>query len=283
MVFRLFDRNAERFQKVKILRGESIAPCRTVIARQFEPGRGLLFQLIQTYRCLQHQQNVESLLANIFHHASDVLRLRNALMYGFAQLLDKVPQFLVQGFTPFPRRVVRGRFLRGFSYITSDASRWQSESISAATLLYMEPKHVGRKLGIGVRVASGMVRDRAAQAAHSMQQEAPAVQQQTAVYAQLGAERRRAVATGAKKFGQSVWGPFVHAGGVLWLEVTGLFFALFGLFFAQNAYKLRHAWYSGANHSRFLIYAVVTLVFFYFTFSSFYRARKKEKLKRQRS
>jgi len=27
----------------------------------------------------------------------------------------------------------------------------------------------------------------------------------------------------------------------------------------------------------------VTLVFFYFTFSSFYRARKKEKLKRQRS
>ena len=103
------------------------------------------------------------------------------------------------------------------------------------------------------------------------------------VYAQRGAERGRAVATGAKKFGQSVWGPFVHAGGVLWLEVTGLFFALFGLFFAQNAYKLRHAWYSGADHPRFLIYVIVTLVFFYFTFSSFYRARKKEKLKRQRS
>jgi hypothetical protein len=158
-----------------------------------------------------------------------------------------------------------------------------SNQRSAATLLCMEPNRLGRKLGIGVRVASGIVRDRASQAAHSMQQEAPAMQQQASVYAKQGAERGRNVAAGAKKFGQSVWGPFVHAGGVLWLEVTGLFFALFGLFFAQNAYKLRHAWYSGPEHSRFLIYAVVTVAFFYFTFSSFYRARKKERMKRQRS
>jgi hypothetical protein len=152
---------------------------------------------------------------------------------------------------------------------------------SAATLLYMEPNRLGRKLGIGVRVASGMVRDRAAQAAHSMQQETTAVQQQASVYVERGAERGRAVASGARNFGKSVWGPFAHAGGVLWLEVTGLFFALFGLFFAQNAYKLRHAWQSGPDHSRFLIYVVVTLIFFYFTFSSFYRARKREKLKRR--
>jgi len=144
----------------------------------------------------------------------------------------------------------------------------------------MEPNRLGRKLGVGVRVASGMVRDRAAQAAHSMQQEGPTMQQQVSAYAERGTERGRAVATGAKNFGRSVWGPFAHAGGVLWLEITGLFFALFGLFFAQNAYKLRHAWYSGADHSRFLIYVVVTLVFFYFTFSSFYRARRKERLKR---
>ena len=146
----------------------------------------------------------------------------------------------------------------------------------------MEPNRFGRKLGVGVRVGSGLIRDRVSQAAHSMQQEAPAAQPQ-AVYVQRGAERGRAVATGARNFGKSVWGPFAHAGGVLWLEVTGLFFALFGLFFAQNAYKLRHAWNSGAEHSRFLIYVVVTLVFFYFAFTSFYRARKREKLKRQRS
>ena len=138
----------------------------------------------------------------------------------------------------------------------------------------MEPNRLGRKLGIGVRVASGMVRDRAAQAAHSMQQDAPA-------YAERTSDRGRAVAKGARNFGRSVWGPFAHAGGVLWLEVTGLFFALFGIFFAQNAYKLRHAWQSGPDHSRFLIYVAVTLVFFYFTFSSFYRARRRERLKRR--
>ena len=140
----------------------------------------------------------------------------------------------------------------------------------------MEPNRLGRKLGIGVRLASGLARDRASQAAHSMQQEAPA-------YAERSAQQGRAVASGARKFGQSVWGPFAHAGGVLWLEITGLFFALFGLFFAQNAYKLRHVWFSGPDHTRFLIYAAVTLAFFYFAFSSFWRARKKEKLKRERA
>ena len=34
VVFRLFDRDAERFQEVKILRRESIAPCPTVLARR---------------------------------------------------------------------------------------------------------------------------------------------------------------------------------------------------------------------------------------------------------
>jgi hypothetical protein len=147
----------------------------------------------------------------------------------------------------------------------------------AATLLCMEPTRVGRKLGIGVRVASGMFRDRASQAAHSMQQEAPA-------YAARSAQTGRAVATGAKNFGRSVWGPFAHAGGVLWLEITGLFFFLFGIFFAQGAYRMRHAWSaSGPSHTRLILYAVVAVVFFYFTFSSFYRARRKEKHKRMQA
>jgi hypothetical protein len=138
----------------------------------------------------------------------------------------------------------------------------------------MEPTRVGRKLGIGVRVASGIFRDRASQAAHSMQQETPA-------YAARSAQTGRAVASGAKKFGKSVWGPFAHVGGVLWLEITGLFFALFGIFFAQGAYRMRHAWHSGVDHTRLLVYAIVALVFFYFAFSSFYRARLKEKIKQQ--
>jgi hypothetical protein len=136
----------------------------------------------------------------------------------------------------------------------------------------MEPDRLGRKIGVGVRVASGMLRDRAVQTADSMQQQAP-------VYA----ERGRAVKREGKKFGQSIWGPFAHAGGVLWLEITGLFFAIFGLFFAQNAYKLRYAWQTGPNHSRFLLYVVITAVFAYFTVSSFMSASRKQKRRRQQS
>jgi hypothetical protein len=136
----------------------------------------------------------------------------------------------------------------------------------------MDPDRVGRKLGVGVRVAGGMLRDRAAQTTHSMQQQAP-------VYV----ERARTVKREGKRFGESIWGPFAHASGVLWLEVTGLFFGLFGLYFAQNAFRLRHAWQSGAEHQRFILYLLITLVFVYFTLSSFHRAQRKQRLKRQRA
>jgi hypothetical protein len=136
----------------------------------------------------------------------------------------------------------------------------------------MQPDRLGRKLGIGVRVASGMLRDRATQTAHSMQQQAPAY-----------AERARTVKREGKRFGQSIWGPFAHASGVLWLEVTGLFFGLFCLYFAQNTYKLRHAWRSGPDHLHFSIYFALTIVFAYFTFSSFYRAQRKQKRKREQA
>lgn len=138
---------------------------------------------------------------------------------------------------------------------------------------------LGRKLGIGIRVASRMLMDRAAQGnpPSAARQVASASQQipQAKVYAGRG----KAVASGTRKFGEAVWKPFAHASGVLWLEVTGLFFAIFTLFFALNTYKLRYEWAVGPDHQRFLVYSAVTLVFAYFTFSSFYRAQKKEKLK----
>ena len=130
----------------------------------------------------------------------------------------------------------------------------------------MKPDRVGRTLGVGARVASGMLRDRASQTAKTVRQDAP-------VYAARG---KNAV-TGAKKIGQSIWGPFVHAGSVLWLEVTGLFFALFSLFFVQGAYRLRADWRTGPNHQRLLIYAAIAILFLYFAASSFYRAHRKQK------
>lgn len=128
-------------------------------------------------------------------------------------------------------------------------------------------------MGVGMRVASGMLRDRATQTAESVRQDAPA-------YAARGKSAAAGARRGAKKFGEAVWGPFVHAGSVLWLEITGLFFALFSIFFAQGVYRLRADWRSGPNHERLVIYGAVAILFLYFTITSFYRARKKQQKRR---
>lgn len=138
----------------------------------------------------------------------------------------------------------------------------------------MEPNTLGRKFGIGVRVASKMLLDRAAQGSPPSAPDAPHPQPQ--VYAARG----HAVARGTRKFGEALWKPFAHASGVLWLEITGLFFGVFTLFFGMNTWKLRYEWAVGPDHQRFLVYTMVTLAFAYFTFSSFYRARRKEKRRR---
>src|ERR1700744_6570054 len=123
----------------------------------------------------------------------------------------------------------------------------------------MEPKKVGRTLGIGLRVASNMVRERVERAA------APVPAPSTAG---TGSPRPAAppsrsvpvshrVATakrGAKAFGQALLGPFTHAGSVLWLEITGLFFALFALFFVQSVYRVHTNWWQGPEHSHLLLY-----------------------------
>jgi hypothetical protein len=142
-----------------------------------------------------------------------------------------------------------------------------------AKIFFMEPDRVGRKLGVGVRVASGMVRDRAAKTAQTVRQDAP-------IYAARSQNAVSGVKKGTKRFGEAIWGPFVHAGSVLWLEITGLFFAIFGLFFVQSIYRLRANWRTGPNHQRLLVYAVIALVFLYFAVSSFYRAHRKQ-LKRK--
>lgn len=134
----------------------------------------------------------------------------------------------------------------------------------------MESNRVGRTIGVGVRVASGMLRDRAAQTAQTVRQEAP-THVARGIKAASGAKR------GAKRFGESIWGPFVHAGGLLWLEITGVFFAIFSLFFIQGAWRLHSAWQSGPRHDRFLMYAAIAALFFYFSISSFYQAYKKQR------
>lgn len=75
----------------------------------------------------------------------------------------------------------------------------------------------------------------------------------------------------------------MHAGSVLWLEITGLFFALFAAFFGQNAYHIRGAWKGGPDHAHLLLYTALTASFVWFSVSSFVRAHRKSKRKNSMS
>lgn len=206
--------------------------------------------------------------------------------------------------------------------------REQSDS-GAAKLFDMESRKIGRALGIGVRVASKVVRERAERAAADRQtpseavpasagtgsagaanpvlqsaQRAPQPGERAApgrekpVWGQpanrqrandlfptktiaaatrSGINRSRGVGVGARRFGEAFWGPLTRAGSTLWLEITGLFFALFALFFAQNLYRVRGSWKQGTEHGHFLLYGLLMILFLWFSSSSFLRARRTSK------
>jgi len=85
---------------------------------------------------------------------------------------------------------------------------------------------------------------------------------------------------GSKRFGEAVWGPFVKLSGVLWLELTGVFFGLFLLTAIINVWKLKaYVHDSLANHEQHqhLIFSIaMAAVFGYFCVSSFVRASRKQ-------
>ncbi len=159
----------------------------------------------------------------------------------------------------------------------------------------MRAESAGKKLGIGLRLAARAARQRAAQAvavpassqppSTNASQPRPANPANSSSVAQAAANAPKlaaGAARGAKRFGEALWGPMAHTGGVLWLEITGLFFALFAAFFAQNVYKFRIDYAGGPEHTHFLVYSALTIAFVWFTFSSFYKARQKEKRNRAR-
>jgi len=69
--------------------------------------------------------------------------------------------------------------------------------------------------------------------------------------------------------------PFRRVAGVIWLEVTGVFFFLPVFVFAPTLWRVRTNWASGPEHNTFLLTASVMLVFLYLSVSSFWRARKR--------
>jgi hypothetical protein len=165
----------------------------------------------------------------------------------------------------------------------------------------MQPNRLGRILGIGARVAADELRKRTAQAASAPSNPAPrpspsaptprpstasapssaASKPSPAPYqpsvppsASIATGSRR-IARGAGRFGASLWHPFAHASGILWLQITGLFFAFFAVGFALHSWQLYRS--AGWRDHHLALYIVFGVLFLWFAVSSFWRANRKQK------
>jgi hypothetical protein len=148
----------------------------------------------------------------------------------------------------------------------------------------MKPQSIGRALGIGLRVAGRMAGQRVAASAQaaasrpaapagplSGQSHAATGHATGRTAGQVAVQARRGVAVGVGGFLR----PFQRVGGILWLEVTGVFFFLPVVVFGPVLWKARLSWAHGPDHRNFLITAAIVALFLYLSVSSFWRARRK--------
>jgi hypothetical protein len=138
----------------------------------------------------------------------------------------------------------------------------------------MKPQTIGRVLGTGLRVAGRIAGERmaaSAQTAASSPAPQPPSAAQNRAAGKTAGKATRSVARGVGGFLR----PFQRIGGILWLEVTGVFFFLPVVVFAPTLWRIRASWLRGPDHSTFLVTAGIMVVFFYLSVSSFWRARKK--------
>jgi hypothetical protein len=148
----------------------------------------------------------------------------------------------------------------------------------------MKPQTIGRVLGIGLRVAGRFAGERLAGQPAAASQPASGPRQVGSATVS-GAEQRtkgqtvaRATIQASRGVKQGVGGflrPFQRVGGILWLEVTGVFFLLFALVFGWYMWQSwavtgAHVWNRSATLSAFFM-----LVFLYLGASSFWRASKR--------
>jgi hypothetical protein len=161
----------------------------------------------------------------------------------------------------------------------------------------MDSVRFGRALGIGARVAAktlvtavdaatspnpSAAKNEADAAAHESKAAAAGARvgqtaaRKTAQVLQTGQGLKR----GSKRFGEAVWGPFVKLSGVLWLELTGVFFGIFALFAGTGAWKMRGELHATAvnhdAHMHLLFSALMAVVFGYFCVSSFVKASRRQ-------
>jgi hypothetical protein len=134
----------------------------------------------------------------------------------------------------------------------------------------MKPKTIGRVLGIGVRVAGRVAGERITSNPGPSTSD-PAVSVRNRETGRVAGQTTRNLGKGVRGFLR----PFTRIGGILWLEVVGVFFLLPIVVFGPTAWRTRASWAHGPDHRTFLVSIAIIVVFLYLRTTSFLRARRR--------
>ena len=165
------------------------------------------------------------------------------------------------------------RFGRALGFGARAAAKTLVTAVDAATS--PNPSARGSADGVGQPVPNAAAAESRAKASGER------VGQQAARTTAQVRQTSQGLKQGSKRFGEAMWGPFVKLSGVLWLEVTGLFFGIFALFAGGGVWKMRGELHeAGVNHTahvHFLLTLGMAVVFGYFCVSSFVKASRRGK------
>lgn len=173
----------------------------------------------------------------------------------------------------------RVRFGRALGFGARQAMKTVAAAVDAATAEAPSARRASAAANTGQGAASG---PRPAGSASAVP-EAAANKAASAAAKKVAQARevKKGLKRGSRRFGEAVWGPFVRLSGVLWLEVSGVFFGIFALMAVGYLWKMRGVWHSSAANvegHRGVMGAVAMLVLFgYFCVSNFVRARQRER------
>ncbi len=151
------------------------------------------------------------------------------------------------------------------------------DGTAATIIVEMRPLLIGRTLGVGLRIAGRIAGQCVDAAGTPSSAKAPAAGAPVD-HAARGRAAGHATARTTKGVVRGLGGflrPFGRVGGILWLEVTGVFFFLFVIAFAPALWRTRASYAHGPDHHTFWVSAALTAVFLYLSVSSFWRARRK--------
>jgi len=166
------------------------------------------------------------------------------------------------------------RFGRALGFGARQAVKTVTAAVEAATAESSSAQSAGTTASAGEAAARPQERP-SATPPHTATRKAAHQAAQTVRKARGASEGMR---RGSRRFGGTAWKTFTRLGGVLWLEVSGVFFGLFALFALGAVVHLRGEWHPSAAGHRPLAVAAAMLAFFgYFCVSNFVHARRRER------